>query len=470
MSKMPYTLFHEKIENLTINNLQILENITEGWFVEYKREVSNASTIAKSISAFANTYGGWIFYGLEEKKDEYGKKIGAFSQPKIPSENINRLESRIDSAVKSHISPTPYFERKTLIDSNNKAIIIIFVPEGNNAPYIHSSGKLYRRVNEQSDPSEEKDRVVFERLLQRSQTYRQYLSDFLNEKFNKSDINLQQTYLHCYFLPDPLNHKEHHSKIEIYDFKELLNKKYSDEDYWFSGIFEIPFKINNIFSTTDGFIARHSLTIDPTSLSFTWRYYENCSSIVTIPIPTCAISQNREIINFLKGYQNSPEFINMLQSLKSNSCRIIDISWIHWILTNVIKKYRHILLANNCKESFYAKARIENIYQCIPFIDCNRYLPFISEYGLPIIQDNETTTPVGLTLESLIYFPSLNENDYLSRHNKEDKKIICGLNFFEHICKGLGVPQFVIPNEVSTISKLISRAQQVHQSRNSFFD
>jgi len=54
----------------TLEDIQkLIENkIEESLTLEYKRELSrNNKEIAKDISAFANTSGGVIIYGIEEK-------------------------------------------------------------------------------------------------------------------------------------------------------------------------------------------------------------------------------------------------------------------------------------------------------------------------------------------------------------------------------------------------------------------
>lgn len=66
-----YSPFDKSLWELEASDLASLKSATEGWYVEYKREASKADTMAKSVSAFANTHGGWLFYGVTEKsKDE----------------------------------------------------------------------------------------------------------------------------------------------------------------------------------------------------------------------------------------------------------------------------------------------------------------------------------------------------------------------------------------------------------------
>ena len=72
-----YTPFDKELKSLSVEDLECLTEASEGWYIEYKREAVNAGAIAKSISAFANTYGGWLFLGIEEKSREH-PVAGAF--------------------------------------------------------------------------------------------------------------------------------------------------------------------------------------------------------------------------------------------------------------------------------------------------------------------------------------------------------------------------------------------------------
>ncbi len=55
-----YSPFEKNIIDLEAIDLVTLKDVAEGWYVEYKSETSSATPIAKSISAFANTYGGIV--------------------------------------------------------------------------------------------------------------------------------------------------------------------------------------------------------------------------------------------------------------------------------------------------------------------------------------------------------------------------------------------------------------------------
>ncbi len=49
--------------------------------MEYKRQEVNARSLAKSLSAFANTYGGWLFLGVEEQSKDNPRQTVIYCKP-----------------------------------------------------------------------------------------------------------------------------------------------------------------------------------------------------------------------------------------------------------------------------------------------------------------------------------------------------------------------------------------------------
>ena len=55
---------------------RLLAEKTEGFRVEYKREISDPMKLAKSVAALANAQGGSIFIGVEESPNELPLSTG----------------------------------------------------------------------------------------------------------------------------------------------------------------------------------------------------------------------------------------------------------------------------------------------------------------------------------------------------------------------------------------------------------
>jgi predicted HTH transcriptional regulator len=74
----------------------VLEDVYEGWFVDYKRECQNIKETAKSLSAFANQFGGGLFIGIGEGKNG-SMKTESF--PGVRQEDVSQLLVRIRDAA-----------------------------------------------------------------------------------------------------------------------------------------------------------------------------------------------------------------------------------------------------------------------------------------------------------------------------------------------------------------------------------
>src|SRR5687767_3388475 len=101
-----YSPFSKPLDELTDGNHTALRTVHEGWYVEYKETVPNPHSIAKSVSAFANTSGGFVFYGIKEKSKQ-DNVAGEFTG--VPIVEWEAMRERIRQAICAHSSPEPYF-------------------------------------------------------------------------------------------------------------------------------------------------------------------------------------------------------------------------------------------------------------------------------------------------------------------------------------------------------------------------
>ena len=73
----------------------------ETFFFELKRDEVTSDHFIKEVSALANTYGGYIFLGVDDDKQIYGCS--------------KWTEQRIHSVMHDCITPTPNFDVKSFI-------------------------------------------------------------------------------------------------------------------------------------------------------------------------------------------------------------------------------------------------------------------------------------------------------------------------------------------------------------------
>ncbi len=116
--------------------LNVINEIEESFFFEFKEDGVKPSKLIEEISAFANTYGGYIFLGVADDKTIVGCK--------------EWNEQRIFSVIHDSISPTPSFDVKKFQFGEDKVIYILRIDEGAEPPYITNKGMIYERISSSS--------------------------------------------------------------------------------------------------------------------------------------------------------------------------------------------------------------------------------------------------------------------------------------------------------------------------------
>lgn len=117
----------------------------ETFFYEFKSDDEDPNKLVKEISALANTYGGYIFLGINDDKS-----IGGCNK---------WTEQRIHTTIHDSLTPTPNFDvRKFKIEG--KTVLVVKVEEGNMPPYITGKGAIYERVSSGSFPIKDSARLT----------------------------------------------------------------------------------------------------------------------------------------------------------------------------------------------------------------------------------------------------------------------------------------------------------------------
>jgi hypothetical protein len=159
--------FYKKKE-YTLDDLNSLikNEIEESIHLDYKSSKSldkadrKKTEIAKDISAFANSDGGIIIYGILE--ENHKPKEFSFVNGNIF--NKEWLENIIDGNIQQRISGVEIHPIR--VDNDiEKTIYIIKIPSSLNAPHLSSDKKYYRRFNFKSVPMEEYEiRLLYNRM------------------------------------------------------------------------------------------------------------------------------------------------------------------------------------------------------------------------------------------------------------------------------------------------------------------
>lgn len=108
------------------------QDFDESFYFEFKDDRVSNKKLQEEVSAFANTFGGYIFLGVSDDKQIEGCTTWN--------------EQRIHTTIHDSITPTPPFDvRKFTFDT--RSVYVVKIDEGSEPPYITSSGKIYERLS-----------------------------------------------------------------------------------------------------------------------------------------------------------------------------------------------------------------------------------------------------------------------------------------------------------------------------------
>ncbi len=145
---MKITIFGKPLNEVNTDDVRLFckSQIKEGINLDYKKDLSSAKSIVKTIASFANTHGGWILIGVEDDKDD---------KPVIPAVGIefqDHLTLTVTNMVLSHMwLPVIPVYQVCPPDKDNKTFVIIYVSESHEAPlWLFNKKELYVRVSDRS--------------------------------------------------------------------------------------------------------------------------------------------------------------------------------------------------------------------------------------------------------------------------------------------------------------------------------
>jgi hypothetical protein len=456
MVAVPFNPFGKSLEQLTSKDLALLRDVAEGWYVEYKGEVVPARSIAKSLAAFANHYGGWIFYGVKSDHTSNNKAVGF---PGIDKNAVSLFIDQVREAARNGINPPPYYEYKVINGpcpdiglSDEKAIVIALVPMGTNAPYIHFDGRIYRRVADASDPKAETDRFTLDHLWSRGQQARNKLSSFLNQEPILPLRSEEMSYMNLFFMPDPLGVVNRSVDLSFERFVELMSDKTR---------FTYSIGFDNFFPMVNGFVARSVHGMNPLGLAATWRFFSDGSSFVSTAIPGIYghMGSNfvTEIKRKLRNYQLISRFVDILVSTNLIECFLLDCSIMPLVLFATVATQQVLMREVGISGPFYAKAALCSVAGRIPYLDTETYIKFIQEHGLPVIQSDRIFAPPDDTFESLVL---------IQKEDIDSDDFLLAAALLPLIVNAFGLPKSVAFSEDGEWMNAANRAAEVLRNTN----
>ena len=167
---------NKRWDKITARDIQKVLSGTddESFFFEFKSDDEEPNKLVKEISALANTYGGYIFLGVNNDKS-----IGGCEK---------WTEQRIHTTIHDSLTPTPNFDvRRFKIEG--KTVFVIKVEEGTLPPYITGKGAIYERLSSGSFPI--KDTAKLTQLYNKRADQEARVKSKI--EFGDIDVNLANT-------------------------------------------------------------------------------------------------------------------------------------------------------------------------------------------------------------------------------------------------------------------------------------
>lgn len=419
------------LKDVTTANLQALKEAREGWYVEYKRETPNANALAKSLSAFANTYGGWLFLGIEEASKE-DPVAGRF--PGIAREDVDASLQRMRKSAADHLNPTPHFEtvvlwgpKEEIALPEDRAVICALIPQSASAPHVHKSGQVYRRVADASEPRPETDRFILDQLWRRGDDVKRWHKEWYEKDPEFSDAEKKQPYMRIMLIADRWWARNLWLESDD-DVRAALGAN--------SGVSSIPF--DTVYTSAEGFVGRQLNGNDPHNLSLTWRLRRNLVSDVLVPLPLYVPEQIQQLNVELDGYSHVGDFISILSKHKTSTIRIVDLNFAFNVLVGIASIQERLCKLASWSESYYIKIKLLNTWRTIPYVDVQEVLQQFANSGLPMCLDSVIGVPSGTDPEAY------GEISRWSDIDMEDARLLLqGLTMFQALAIAFGVPPWL---------------------------
>lgn len=447
-----YTPFPGKaLTDLAAGDLNTLTSVQEGWYVEYKRELPNSRTIAKSLAAFANTYGGWLFIGVNERSKE---ESVAETCPGIPRNQVDTALQTVRAAANSHLNPTPHFETQVIWGPNpdlqlqeDFAVICVQTPQSVQTPHLHSSGMIYRRVADSSEPKPETDRHQLDSLYARGDKMNDEYKRWIERIPERQNDQQQQPYLRLLLEADLCRREDKEWGLSIKEIKETLNDPNAGP----------MFPLETIYPSGIGIIARQTSSLHRhEDFGLTWIVKNGLRCEIWLPINTYSTIAPDDLREHFGKYQRADEFIGMLQSAKAKDSRIMEINQLWMVMAAASSMYLNLLAkANATPNEIYAKAILGGVLHTTPFLDSSIILDRMKRHGLPLCPTDTAMIPGGTDASSFFKI----DFSKCSEDTDEPRTPWLAIWLFELMCEAIGLHGFSSGHGKDEIQTLFDELQ-----------
>lgn len=425
-------LYRRPIDRIQSEDLNEISSLEEGWFVEFKEKYTDSQKISKSISSFANAYGGLLVIGVTENQKT--RRMASFSP--MSFETANDVITKIRQAVDAHIRPCPIFYSKMLelavsdARDDERWIVLISIPAGNNGPYLHSSGVIYTRKGDSASAVGLNDLGVLDRIFSDGKNKRRSLTDRIDFLGSQNESNFPRIELIIFLEPDPAGAPPRHPSFSEFqkiattpirkNTPSILNNQYPLDTSYIARRTEG--RIGNIGLLWDYDCDRHLHFISIPLATYTWQG----DKFTPLPHATTNLTSISEKLPKLDNNGNETVFV-------------VELTYALYFIAGLLRHVQHLHNSAGHEGILKINARVAAIRQSVVYVDLPRYGIHSSTAQLPYAhRDTGYLFPIS-DISSWMNIEKGNvlDNDFLNID------IINSIAIFSRICKSAGITEYV---------------------------
>ena len=438
-----YSPFDKPLADLEAADLGVLKEVPESWHVEYKLAINNAKTLAKTLGAFANTYGGWLIVGVEESD---GAENTAEEFPGLGDAEVSLLLQRLGSSVNANLQPVPYYEQKVLKGPceeigliEGRSIVLVHVPMSNHTPHLQRDGRVYHRVGDTSQPQPINERRLLDELWQRGDRVRQATRSWMEKDPEFSKGEGEKPYLRLMFVPDPWNKRYQLPSMTPGRFQEALNRP---------GPSPARITFDSVFSTSDGFVARHIFSNNPRTIGLTLSVYRDFSCDIILPLNVFSGTPEELLQALGDRYEHGESYVQMLRDNgywhedAELVLSVVDMNPLLNVVFAMTSQYRGLLRLVTPEPTFHFKVRLLRGWRRVVFFDVPEVIEGFARYGVPMLMHTDLTIPPGADPDTFVP-AGLIPNTGRETDDESQQNVIQAVNILNRLLHAFGAPGFV---------------------------
>jgi hypothetical protein len=393
---MAYNPFEKPIgSHLTVQDLERLieQRTPEGYYVEYKEAFPSDTQIGESIASFANTYGGWYLIGMAVSEDHMASAISGFSIEEHPDSIV-----KIKELVKYNLDPAPVFFPQLIELKNGRGVLVIYIPDEQETPFIYRDGRIYRRTYESSNPVPEINRYTIDRLVDSGREVARRFEKFCQEDQSIGQSDSESGWVKLFLAPYPLGTISRYDMLNQQGIDQLLQLSKSQIPVPFgesviliSG--NLPFNFGR--PTPQSVILRQ---IDPSNFntnSLSAEFFTNGQAKFMIPLNYFPSLKNWDYEEYQSKQvkQTLEKLLEAERIVPSLYMRFFDIGHLWLTIACILCYYQEWLGSEPLLAELQFGVTIEGVWRSVPFFDSDEWGLYVQKYGLPVVGDELIRVP-----------------------------------------------------------------------------